>query len=406
MLGHWLVAIVHVDDGELVVMQLLAVEPWTRLATWLVQVMPLFFLVGGKVNAGSLERARDAGVSATAWVRKRTQRLLRPLVPLLLLWIVLGSLLELLGLPSGLIEVAIDMALLPLWFIVVYLLVIALAPITRWLHLRAPLVTLLAAGAGVLVVDLLRQAGVTWVGELNYLLVFGIAHQLGYFWAEGRCQGSRAGLAFAVPGLVVAIAMVAGAGYPVSMVGILNGEASNATPPNLALLGLAVAQFGIVLVLERAATSVLHTQRLLWAGIVVVGQAIITLFVWHMTALIAVASVTHLTGLWPQPDAIDAQWWSLRPVWVLACAAALAPLVLVFARMEGSGRPSEGRAGSTLIGLLLAAGGLYLVLTEGPWQLTEPLTAPTLGLAMLLVGWLLLGVLHIGRSRASDEASA
>lgn len=54
-LGHWLVTVISYDQrGRPVGHSALEDLAWARPATWLVQVMPIFFLVGGYANAASL----------------------------------------------------------------------------------------------------------------------------------------------------------------------------------------------------------------------------------------------------------------------------------------------------------------------------------------------------------------
>ena len=390
--GHWIAAVVLADDGELVTSQLLVVEPWTRYATWLVQVMPLFFLVGGRVNADSLQRARSSGLDASDWVRKRARRLLRPLIPVLALWVPLGPALDAAGAPAGLAELASETAFIPLWFLVVYLLVIVLAPLTHRLHTRVGPWLLLVAAALVAVVDALDRAGIPAVGQANYLLVFGIAHQLGYLWAEGRLPTGARALHLAWSGLVAAVALVAVAGYPLSMVGLQADADSNATPPTLALLALTIAQLGVVLALRGPAERLLERRPLLWAGVATVGAVIITVFLWHMTALVVVASLTHLTGWWPTMTAIDGLWWSLRPLWLLLCTLALVPLVLLLRRFEGPGDPAPGGPWRTLAGVAATAGGLGVILTRGLYDPDRLLGVPVPSLLLLVAGMWLLGV--------------
>ena len=57
-LGHWTAAAVVVRDGRLVPDQILNIAAWTHPFTWVIQVMPLFFLVGGYANALSWRSAR------------------------------------------------------------------------------------------------------------------------------------------------------------------------------------------------------------------------------------------------------------------------------------------------------------------------------------------------------------
>jgi peptidoglycan/LPS O-acetylase OafA/YrhL len=400
--GHWIAAVILVDDGELVATQILVVEPWTRVATWVAQVMPLFFLVGGRVNADSLLRATERGQSASAWVRKRTRRLLRPLLPLLAVWLPLGPILTVAGMPEALVEEVTGAAFIPLWFLVVYLLVIVLAPLTWWAHQRLGLALLAAAVPLVVVVDMLDRADVPAVGQVNYLLVFGLAHQLGYYWAQGRLPAGLRGLHFAGAGLAVALALVAWFGYPASMVGLQADADSNATPPTLALLALTVAQLGAVLALWRPVDRWLHDRPLPWAGIATLGTVIITLFLWHMTALVVVAAATHLTGWWPEMTDVDGQWWALRPAWLALCTVALVPLVLLFRRFEGGGDPVPGRTSTTVAGVAATAGGLGVILAEGLYDPDRALGLPVAALAMLVVGLWLLGI-HHPRRREPDQ---
>jgi hypothetical protein len=403
VLGHWMVTVVRFEDGELVATQLLVVEPWTRVATWLVQVMPLFFLVGGKVNAGSLARARDQGQTATQWVRKRARRLLRPVVPLFGLWLVAGPILAWIGVPDEVIRAATEAAFLPLWFLIVYLLVIILAPTTMWLHRRAPVTVIVVGTVLVAFVDALLRRDLPVIGEANHLLVFGIAHQLGYLWADGRLPTGARALHLAAGGLAFGILLVAFFDYPLSMVGVMNGVDSNATPPTLALLALAFAQLGAVMAVCGPADRWLHGRPLPWAGVVVVGSVIITLFVWHMTALIVVATLTHLTGWWPHDGAVDAVWWMLRPLWLLLCVVALVPLVLLFRRLEGGADPPPGGLTSTILGVVCTGAGLYVLLTEGIWDPERTFGVPVLALVVLTAGLFLLGLHRSGQDRRTGR---
>jgi Acyltransferase family len=72
--GHWLMAVVVWRDGRVQGGNALSLVPGLWLSTWLLQVMPLFFFVGGLAN---LVSARRAG-SWARFVRGRAARLLRP----------------------------------------------------------------------------------------------------------------------------------------------------------------------------------------------------------------------------------------------------------------------------------------------------------------------------------------
>src|SRR5207253_1511544 len=54
MLGHWLMAVVVWTDGRLHTSNVLETTASARWLTWLFQVMPVFFIVGGFSNSASL----------------------------------------------------------------------------------------------------------------------------------------------------------------------------------------------------------------------------------------------------------------------------------------------------------------------------------------------------------------
>ncbi|MGL5859646.1 MAG: acyltransferase family protein, partial [Phycicoccus sp.] len=130
VLGHWLVAAVTVRDGRLEAGALLDRAVWTHPLTWVVQVMPLFFLVGGYANALSWRSARRRGVGPGAWLQNRLRRLLVPVAPLLGCWLLLAPALLAAGVPPRELRWATQVALVPTWFLAAYVVVCTLAPLT------------------------------------------------------------------------------------------------------------------------------------------------------------------------------------------------------------------------------------------------------------------------------------
>jgi surface polysaccharide O-acyltransferase-like enzyme len=51
VLGHWLLTVTWWSNGRLEAHNLLDVAPWTQWATWALQPVPLFFVVGGWAGA-------------------------------------------------------------------------------------------------------------------------------------------------------------------------------------------------------------------------------------------------------------------------------------------------------------------------------------------------------------------
>ena len=71
IIGHWMIATAYVVDGEMNAGHLLAGRPQLHWLTWLFQVMPIFFIVGGYSNAVSLESAKRKGVGYAGWLSAR-----------------------------------------------------------------------------------------------------------------------------------------------------------------------------------------------------------------------------------------------------------------------------------------------------------------------------------------------
>jgi hypothetical protein len=60
---------------------------------------------------------------------------------------------------------------------------------------------------------------------------------------------------------------------------------------------------------------------------------IMTVFLWHMTALLAALTLFEAAGL-PIYAEPTAAWWVQRPLWLLIPGVLLAGLVALFARAE------------------------------------------------------------------------
>ena len=84
------VVIVHVlmvgigpgADGSLVASRPAEQEPWFNAATWVGQIMPLFFVVGGFASAAGWASWARRGGDAVGFIRTRTLRLAQPALPL------------------------------------------------------------------------------------------------------------------------------------------------------------------------------------------------------------------------------------------------------------------------------------------------------------------------------------
>jgi hypothetical protein len=337
--GHWLVAVVGWHDGRVEAGNALAVVPGLWLATWLLQVMPLFFFVGGLANLVSARR----GGGWVAYVRGRAARLLRPTAAFLAVWAVAAAVLGGAGVPEAVLRPAARLVVQPLWFLGLYLLVVALAPAMLSLHRRFGPPVVVALGGGAALADLAgRLPGLERVADLNFLLVWLFAHQLGFLYADGTLAGwpRRAHVAMAAGGLATLAGLTASGGWPASMVGLPGDRVSNMTPPSLCIVALTVWLVGLAMLVRDPVGRWLRRPRP-WAVVVGAGSVLMTLFLWHLTAFALAVLVLLPLGL-AEPAPGSTAWWALRPLWLLAPAALLAPLVGVFAGLERP-RPSPRR---------------------------------------------------------------
>src|SRR4051794_41785470 len=69
VLGHWSIAIVWWDHGVLRVTSAIGVTSWLWLATWVLQVMPIFFFVGGVSDLLVFDPPRLGGETPRAVLR-------------------------------------------------------------------------------------------------------------------------------------------------------------------------------------------------------------------------------------------------------------------------------------------------------------------------------------------------
>lgn len=333
--GHWLMAAITFEDGAIVPGHLLELADWTHPLTWVFQVMPLFFFVGGYSNALSWRSARRKHESYGSWLRARLRRLALPVVPLLLVWTIGGWLGLRLGLDWEILQLASKVALVPTWFLAAYVVIVTLAPPTLALWERAGWWSIFAGIALGGLADLLSiGGGVVPAGFLNYVFVWATVHQLGYAWVDGRLASMGRRLLMLVAGLFMTLVLVWSGPYPVAMVGLDMSQITNSYPPRVTLTFLGIFQAGLILVLEPA------LQRWMsrigsWTAVVVVSGRIMTLYLWHLTAMVMVIGLGLVTGgLGFGIEPLSEGWWLSRPVWFAVLVIPTIALIAIFGRYE------------------------------------------------------------------------
>jgi hypothetical protein len=330
----------------------------------------VFFLVGGYSNAASWDAAQRAGTPYGAWVAGRARRLIGPVVPLILAWAALAFVFRRFGVSYEMIRQGSILALVPMWFLAVYLFVVLLVPVTRAAWLRFGIWSYWLPVALAVCVDVLRfhDGHHPAIGWINYLFVWIAVHQLGYLWRDGRLAGPRHALPWFVGGALAWIALTRFGPYPISMVGVPGEEISNTLPPDVLLLALGAAQTGLVLALERPMRRLLDRPGA-WAATVLVNGTIMTVYLWHLTVLALLVGLAHLVGgfglhLVPGSPA----WWLARLPWFAALTAGLVLLLPLVGRFERASPPPASFRPSTprvLVGAALVSAGIAFLTLGG-----------------------------------------
>jgi hypothetical protein len=333
VLWHWSLSITHWDgDHALTMPNPIGYVPGKWAATWVLQVMTVFFFVGGYANLAGWEAVTRDGGGAGRFLGARMRRLLAPLLPFLAVWLVFDLVVQATGRRSVL-EWGI-VVFVPLWFLGVYAGVVAAVPLTARLHRawswRVPAVL----AAVVLAADMLRL-GPEWGYPVPALVgsacVWLYCHQLGYFWRDGTLAagGPRRAAAVAAAGFAALVVLTSLGPYSRSMVAVQGEDTSNMFPTTVPIAALATFQLGLVMLARPRLNAWLQGRRP-WRAVVAANGVAMPVFSWHMTALVAFLWLYELAGFTLSSEP-TAAWWLTRPVWVVGPGLLLAGLLALIA---------------------------------------------------------------------------
>ncbi|MBL1092670.1 MULTISPECIES: acyltransferase family protein [Streptomyces] len=327
--GHWLLGGFTLDaDGALHNASPLTAFALLAPASWVLQMLGIFFLVGGYASVLSYRRAVRRGESVGSWLRGRLIRLGRPVLGVTAVWAALLPLLYSVGVPEATLRTGATLVIQPLWFVGVYAAITALTPycvraagrMGAWA--AAPLLVAVAA------VDFLRygpfaQAMPSWLSLLNLLPGWMFAYQLGVSWGERRL-GRRAAWTLLFAGTALFAALLLFFHYPASMVGVPGQDRTNSHPPSLLVLALAAAQSGAAILLRDRIARLLRRPAL-WAPVVVINLSAMTILCWHQTAMLSAAVPASFLGAVPGLTVapVTPGWILIRLAWLPVFAVAL-----------------------------------------------------------------------------------
>ncbi|MFF7200575.1 acyltransferase [Streptomyces sp. NPDC008141] len=359
--GHWLLGGFTLDaDGALHNASPLATFGFFAPVSWVLQMLGIFFLVGGYASVLSYHRRPG---STAQWLKQRIARLGRPVLGVTAVWAAMIPVLYALGVPGTTLRTGSTLVVQPLWFVGVYTVVTALTP---WCVRLARRVGAWAAApllVSVAVVDVLRygpyaEAVPSWLSVVNILPGWLFAYQLGVSWGEGRL-GRRHARVLLVGGAALFAVLLLVFDYPASMVGVPGETRTNSHPPSLLVLALASAQSGAAILLRDRIARLL-TRPALWAPVVVVNLSAMTILCWHQTAMLAAAVPGAFAGAVPglttAPDSLG--WILARLAW-LPLFAGLLVLIGRYARRFETPWTKTTRARRAAAGLLAAGFAVF-----------------------------------------------
>lgn len=303
------------------------------MATWFLQVMPLFFIVSGAVNADAWDRHGRRGGNARSFTRQRVVRFVGPLGVLAGCCAVAETIARAIG--DGPFLSRHLVILVPLWTLA---LLVAYAPATPMLDRafrRYGFSTTVGLAGLIVLSDLCRfRLHIGIAGTTSTLLVWLLAYQLGWVYRSAvrggatRCRDiGRPLVMIGFVGLVVTTNIGL---YPRSMVATSTDPMSNLLPTTVPIAALALLQCGLLL-LFRPRLDAWLADATNWRRVERAGGYALPAYLLHMIAVVALVLVAEACGVRFHAHP-TAAWWLMRPLWFAAVLVVLTPLLRVARR--------------------------------------------------------------------------
>ncbi|MDQ0892760.1 acyltransferase family protein [Agromyces ramosus] len=315
-------------DGQIVASRPLEAQAWFDAATWVGQIMPLFFALGGFTAYTAWQSLRRRGGDSTDFVRGRVLRLARPALPLFMFFAVALAVATAIGVDPAMLDIVATGVGSPLWFLSAFLLAQSFAPVMVRLHVAAPRATLAVLFACAVLVDAARFIlGEVGIGLANLVFVWFFVQQLGFWYADGWFRARR-------PWQLVALAVVAyGLIAGIVAAGWLSPDMlRNLNPPTVPLALLGIAQVALLTLLHRPLAALMQ-GRGLQRIVFLIGARAMTIYLWHLPVIVAVAGLSLLLPF-PVPEPASPMWWATRPVVFVAVLAVVFLISMPLSRLE------------------------------------------------------------------------
>ena len=303
--------------------------------TWVLQVMPLFFVAGGFVHARTWAKERGQPGAWRRFVARRGVQLGVPAMVLIAVVAGSGTAAALLheG-PDPWVTRAVMLVLSPLWFLVVYMALVATVPVWDWLDRRWGELVPIGLAVTTMGIDLLRfRFGHPELAWFNMVFVWGAAHQVGWSWERLRRAPVRFGHALMLIGFAALVGLTNMGLYPRSMVGTTSSvdRFSNMGPPTLPIVALLILQVGLV-VAHRDRIVRLAERSGMQRFVAWLSANAMPLFLWHSVGFALFYGLMRVLADVPETPSLV--WWVTRPLWVIGPALLTIPLLAATRRLR------------------------------------------------------------------------
>jgi hypothetical protein len=328
MFGHCALLLATIDSNGLWIDNLLGELPAIAPVTWVVQVMPLFFLAGGAAGAYGWREDTQWGT----WLFARAQRLCRPVFWYLAFWMVGIFVAGLVLGPESAAAIGRESVAL-LWFLGVYLVVLAFVPaLTRLQSGRAVAVVVASLLAVAAAFDGIRFAvGPPMAAAANFVVVWLIPVVIGVAYAR-RLIGVRSALIAAASAFAAQVLLAVFGPYEISLVVTGTEHVSNVSPPTL-LLALHCTWMSCLFVAAAGPVRRWAQQPRVWHVVAVGNGGTMTLYLWHILAIAIAMFSLNAFGL----DAYDVHahnFWVMLALRTLVFAVVMAVLFWLLSPLE------------------------------------------------------------------------
>lgn len=395
---HGLLYQIRLVDGRPVVVPW-AAPPVLYPLSWVLMIMPLFFVAGGFAHALVVDRARATKQRYGAYLAVRGRRLVGPVV----LFVTACATLATAGAWLWRLDVAAEFSrqlMQLLWFITVYLFIVAIAPAMVRLHDRIGVWVMVALAAAAAAVDawsmVVADPGVR---NLNMVFVWPLVHQFGIAYHRGWWRNAPAWVSWAslAAGAAGVASLVFALGYPPSSVGFADLPIANIQPPTIAMAVLAVAQCGLLGLVARSGVLADLPPRA-ERGLAVANALMVTVYLWHIPVIFLAGGLLLALSMAVPAVAGVALFQLTVGLVALVLLTAIAPLLgrIEYALIPPLGEHQDGRLAAAAYGVLFAG---TLLVWQGGTVLHPERPLSSAGVVAIWAGaWLM--------ARASDSSSA